>query len=100
MSEAGRMPASVPRDRLLALAEEWGLPDDHEREEKVSRATEAELFELAHSLDDVDDSLWEWLAGPESYAAHPSNEYVRVTDLTMAVDLARIRLRAKPPHSG
>ncbi len=94
MSSEGRMPAAVRSDRLLALAEKWGLPDDYEREQRVSEASPEELLDLAHSLDEVDPSLWDWLAGPESYAAEPSDEYVRMTDLTMAVDLARVRLNA------
>jgi hypothetical protein len=88
------MPDEIRSDRLVALAERWGIADDYEREARIMSASEAERTELAHALDDVDPRLWEWLAGPESHATKPSEEYVRITALTMAVDSARAHLRA------
>jgi len=79
---------------LIPVAEKWGINDDYEREELLSRATKEELRGLISSIDDVsDDDLYGWLEGPESYSSMPSDEYAIFTCLTMAIDSAKIRLR-------
>jgi hypothetical protein len=78
---------------LLPLAERWGLGDDYEREALVSTAGNSELEALVRSVDAVpDEALYGWLAGPESQSAQPTQEYVAVTCLTMAVASARLEL--------
>ncbi|MDQ1615982.1 MAG: hypothetical protein QOJ60_1921 [Actinomycetota bacterium] len=78
---------------LLPLAERWGVGDDYDREAMVSAASEAELTSLASAVDAVSvEDLYEWLAGPESRSATPTQEYVAVTSLTMAADSARLKM--------
>lgn len=78
----------------LALARRWGIPDDGDRSDAITRATRAELEEMLGALQD--DSVWaevdSWLVGPEADAVVPSREYVAITCLTMAADHARLQL--------
>ena len=86
----------VPRalHRLISVAEEWGINDDYDREEKLSKASEAELLALIASIDDVsDEDLYGWLEGPESLSPMPSDEYASFTCLTMAIDSAKLKLK-------
>ena len=86
---------SPPR-HLVPMAQEWGVADDYEREEKISRATVEELERLMHCIDDVsDDDLFGWLEGDESYSATPSDAYAAFTCLTMAIDSAKLELRKR-----
>jgi hypothetical protein len=93
--QQGGLPNAARSDHLILMANRWGIPDDYEREKAIAEATNDELVELAHCLDIVDDSLWAWLAGPESFSPEPSTEYVRMTALTMAVDSARVKLASR-----
>ena len=79
---------------LIPAAEKWGLPDDVERESAVVSASVAELEQLVHSIDDVsDDELFGWLAGSASHEPCPTDEYIAMTCLTLAIDSAKVRLR-------
>ena len=96
MSRQTLDPGKVPEEfvELIPLAEKWGIGDDGERETAIKRATRKELTELATCLDRVEsDALFGWLAGPESYSARPSEEYLAFTCFTIAVDSAKLRLR-------
>ncbi len=89
-------PAKVPLfvAPLLPMAERWGIGDDIERAQAVDSATREEIEALVACLDIVDDdAVFEWLAGPESHNPDPSAEYLAVTNLTMAIDLARLRMK-------
>jgi hypothetical protein len=79
---------------LLALAEQWGIGDDIAREQLIEGATRSELESLVAAVDAVPESMYSWLAGPESQVIPPSEEYVAVTCLTMATDSARLALRS------
>ena len=82
------MPYRAPTRRLAR-----GVGDDYDREALVSAASEAELTSLVSAVDAVSgEDLYEWLAGPESRSATPTQEYVAVTCLTMAADSARLKL--------
>lgn len=79
---------------LIPIAEKWGSNDDFARNKMVKEATPEELSELIHSIDSIsDDDLYGWLSGPESYNPNPSIEYLAVTCLTMAIDMAKLRER-------
>ena len=79
---------------MLPMAERWGIGDDYDREALVAAASEADLASVVAAVDSVpDEDLYGWLSGPESHATHPSPEYLAVTNLTMAADSARLRLR-------
>lgn len=79
---------------LVPMAEKWGIGDDFDREAAVSHATRAELEALVHCIDDVsDDDLYGWLSGPESFNPNPSQEYLAITCLTMAIESAKSKLR-------
>lgn len=88
-------PEAVPPEvrPLLELAAHWGVGDDLDRERMVDDAPRAELEALVAAVDAVPESMYDWLAGPESYSTQPAPEYLAVTCLTMAVDSARMRLR-------
>jgi hypothetical protein len=81
---------------LIPFAVKWGIGDDYEREEAITKASTDELETLIHSIDTISDKdLFGWLSGPESYSPTPSPEYLAFTALTMAIDLAKLRLRQK-----
>jgi hypothetical protein len=76
------------------MAEKWGIGDDIERAQLVDAATQSDLELLASCFDNVDEeAVFAWLAGPESYSSSPTDEYVAVTNLTMAFDLAVLRMK-------
>ena len=91
--DPSKMPPSAVA--LISMAERWGIGDDYYREQAVDTASVTELEELVRCMDEVDETFWAWLAGPESYAPTPTDEYVTMTDLTMAADSARIVLRER-----
>ena len=89
---ASKVPkALVP---LLAMAEKWGIADDFEREEAVAAASRDDLEFLVHSIDNVtDDALFGWLSGEESFNSSPTAEYLAITNLTMAIESAKLKLK-------
>jgi len=92
-------PSKVPAPLvpLLPIAEKWGIGDDFERERVVSIASLRELESLIHSIDEIsDEDLFGWLSGPESHNPKPSEEYIALTALMMAMDSAKIKLRKSP----
>jgi hypothetical protein len=81
---------------LLPYAEEWGISDDYERELKVADAGDYQLLDLICSMEATDrDSLLAWLEGPESYHPNPTEDYVALKCLLMAVESAKAKLRAR-----
>lgn len=79
---------------LIKIYEKWGIEDDFEREEAVAKASQEELEELVHSINDIsDDDLFGWLSGEESFNPNPTDEYLAITCLTMAIDSAKFRLQ-------
>ncbi len=80
--------ANVPEalDAYIPYAELWGVSDDLEREELVNRAPEEAKADVARVIEDIDDDLDEWLAGPEAESAEPTQEYVAFSAMRMAVD--------------
>jgi hypothetical protein len=89
-------PDKVPRPlvHLIPIAEKWALDGYIDA---VSNASSEELEALVHCIDDVAD-LFGWLAGPEADNPNPSLEYVAFTDLTQAIDLARLLLKKRQGH--
>jgi hypothetical protein len=88
-------PDKVPQPlvHLIPIAEKWALDGYIDA---VSDASSEELEALVHCIDDVaDDDLFGWLAGPEADNPNPSLEYVVFTDLTQAIDLARLLLEKR-----
>ena len=91
-------PDKVPRPlvHLIPIAEKWALGVYLDT---VTNASSEELEALVHCMDDIaDDDLFVWLAGPEADNPNPSREYVVFTDLTQAIDLARIVLEKRQGH--
>ena len=85
---------------LLPIAAKWGIGDDLERAEAVQNASRAELEELVRSIDCINDKdLYGWLEGSESYSERPTREYLAITCLTMAIDLAKSKLRRLKSNS-
>jgi hypothetical protein len=92
-------PTAVPPSirSLLALAERWGIPDDGYRYDAVHGASRDELVELVTAVAEAPEELWTWLVGPETTGPGAlSKEYVALTDLTRAADLARVLLNRSP----
>jgi hypothetical protein len=88
-------PTRIPDEivSLIPIAEKWGIGDDFEREAALREASRSELEALAHSTDSIDeDDLYKWLAGPESFDPSPSDEYIAFSNLSMAIDSARLKL--------
>jgi hypothetical protein len=85
-------PARVPRPfaALLPAARRWGIGDDFYRSHAIEHASQAELEGLLRAMGDAPDELWIWLAD-QSENQPSSDEYVALTDLTMAYDEARLR---------
>lgn len=91
-------PSQVPSSlqSVIPLAEKWGLTDDAERAGRVDRAGTEELRELVEQVETVDaDTLYGWLAGPESDSLSPSDAYVAFSALAMAADYARAVISAE-----
>jgi len=79
---------------ILPMAEKWGIGDDFEREAAINNASRLELESLVHCIDDVSDAdLYGWLSGLESFNPNPSQEYLAITCLTMAIDSAKLKLQ-------
>lgn len=93
-------PARVPEQfrGWIPLAELWGIGDDLIREDCVHKATPRELRDLLSFGDAYDEVMSKWLAGPESCAPEPTEEYVAFTCLGLAWDLARV-LKQKTENS-
>jgi hypothetical protein len=88
-------PLRVPSELvpLLPLGEKWGIGDDFDREAAVRAASREELESLVRAVDAIDvEVLSAWLIGPEA-RPDPSDEYLAITNLMMAVDSARLKLR-------
>ena len=79
---------------VIHFAEKWGIGDDYDREQAISDASRKELENVAHCLDNIENAaLARWLIGPESKREPLSQEYLAVTNLTMAVHSAKLELK-------
>jgi hypothetical protein len=89
-------PNNVPTSLhlLLPMAARWGIGDDYARDCAVESAAKTDLDELVGCLRGHEDAVFEWLEGPESSSPTPSNEYVAMTNLTLAIDYAKSILKA------
>ena len=81
---------------LLSMAERWGIGDDFDREEAISKARVDDLEKLIRCTDGVPDGdLSAWLIDPASFNPKPSAEYLAITCLTMARDSAKVEMQAR-----
>lgn len=71
---------------LIPMAELWGISDDLIRADFIAGAPEAAKGELKASIERFDDSLDDWLAGPEAEGPDFSEEYIAFTCMRMAAD--------------
>jgi hypothetical protein len=78
---------------ILTNYGEWAIGDDFDRASKLDESDADALRSLVAAVNALPDSVWDWLAGPEAQSSSPSQEYISVTDITMAADVARIRLK-------
>lgn len=83
-------PEKVPRElrELIPLAEEFGISDDGYRWKKIKKTKPKELDTLKRVIEENDDELDRWLAGPEADGQDFSDEYIAFSALRMAADLA------------
>jgi hypothetical protein len=77
-----------PLRRLIPLAELWGVGDDLIRDDMVKKAPAAAIAELKRIVDQYDDLLDEWLAGPEAEGPTFTPEYTAFSAMRMAADFA------------
>ena len=84
--DPARVPAAVVP--LLEAAKRWGIADDGYRDEAVELASPMERRTLIAAVAEAPDDLWDWLTGPEADEEVPSEEYVAISCLTMAYELA------------
>ena len=75
-----------PLQKLIPLAEKFGISDDLIREDFFAKTPKRELTQLKRTLEEHDDLLDEWLAGPEADGPEFSNEYVAFSAMRMGVD--------------
>ena len=88
-----RLPPGL--QHLLPWVHSFGIEDDGDRGEVVDVADLDQLRGLVDAIERTNEAeLFGWLGGPESYSRTPSVEYVRVSALVMAYELARFRLEA------
>lgn len=88
----------IPRglEPLIPFAKKWGISDDISRVDLVENASDQELYELVSCLDLVDEQiLWNWLVDPISANKTPTEEYVSMTCLTMAIETAQLILEKR-----
>lgn len=83
-------PENVPEPlrHLIPLAELWGVSDDLIRADMVRKAPRAAVDDLRRIIEEHDDVLDDWLAGPEARGPKYSAEYTAFSAMRMAVDFA------------
>jgi hypothetical protein len=83
-------PENVPEPlrHLIPLAELWGVSDDLIRADMVRRAPRAAVDDLRRIIEEHDDLLDDWLAGPEAKGPTYSAEYTAFSAMRMAIDFA------------
>jgi hypothetical protein len=83
-------PARVPEPLrpLIPYAEIWGVKDDLIRDDLVQTAPPAAIKELKRIVEQYDDLLDEWLAGPDAGGPEFSEEYLVFSAMRMAADFA------------
>lgn len=75
-----------PLHCLIPLAERWGISDDMLRLDALQKASTDDVKALRDAVQAFDDSLDEWLAGPEATGDTFSPEYLAFTHMRMASD--------------
>jgi hypothetical protein len=68
---------------LLPYAEFWGIVDDIVQEQLIEQAPSIVKKNLKLVVQQFDDALDEWLAGPEADRAELSEEYVAYSAIRM-----------------
>jgi hypothetical protein len=83
-------PENVPEAlrHLIPLAELWGVGDDLIRDDMVRRAPPSAIAELRRVIEEHDDLLDDWLAGPAAEGPTFSPEYTAFSAMRMAADFA------------
>ncbi len=79
-------PERVPENlrHLIPLAEVWAENDDLIRDDMVARAPADARARLLKAVQEAEDELDAWLAGPEAANPSPSPEYCAFTTMVMA----------------
>jgi hypothetical protein len=70
----------------------WGIADDGFRDEKVYDSDDESLRRMVALVDEAPEELWAWLVAPAADGEPSSAEYTALTCLTMAADLARLKI--------
>lgn len=84
MLDPQRVPASL--HHLISLAQRFGVTDDLAREAIVSSSSMKEIEALKLAVQDSEELLDAWLAGPEAAGPCFSNEYIAFSAMRMAAD--------------
>ena len=86
MFDVQRIPAEL--HSLIPLAQRYGLADDWQRQDAVENSTKEERRALKRAVEERDDVLDAWLAGPEAAGPDFSDEYIAFSAMRMAADYA------------
>lgn len=80
--------SDVPENLLLLVpyALLWGASDDWTREDVLKGTPELLQRNLKRVVSAFDDSLDDWLAGPEASSSEPSDAYVAFSAMRMSAD--------------
>src|SRR5260370_39093942 len=66
---------------LIPLAEKWGISDDILRGDAADNASPDEVAEFRRIVQQYEDLLMEWLAGPDAEMPELSKEYLAFTNM-------------------
>lgn len=82
--DASKIPDSL--QKYTAVASFWGVTDDLERERLIDTAPDDVKDNLTEIIEEIDDDLDDWLAGPDADNTSPTKEYLAFSAMRMAAD--------------
>jgi hypothetical protein len=82
---------------LIAEFGAWAIGDDVDLDQAVDGSEPGALRALVAAVDALPGSVWAWIAGPEAHVPNPSGEYITVSEIAFAAELARVSL--SKPHA-
>jgi hypothetical protein len=77
---------------LIPYAEFWGVSDDIMREDLIEKASDADLYEFARTMERYWRELYDWLTSPTESRQNLDQEYVAFSAMGMASELVRVIL--------
>jgi hypothetical protein len=81
---AGDVPENL--QSLVPYARFWGIQDDWQREQLVTKAPASIRESLRTLIAEYEDVLDDWLAGEEATSSNPSDAYIAFSAMRMCAD--------------